>query len=74
MVLKNDIKDIKYLNSHGREVIPLWRINNIIEDIFKDLEGYEFNAFLNVSCSCYDAEKIYHKIIKEVERKWLSNK
>ena len=54
--------DIKY-----RQLIYLFTINKIdneIKKVFDSLLGYEFNAFLNVSCTCYEAERQYLKIIE----------
>ena len=41
-MLSKDIEQIKYKDSHGREVIPLWRLQDLLKEVKKEAfeKGY----------------------------------
>jgi len=43
-MLSKDIEEIKYKDSHGREVIPYWRVQDLLKqakkEVFDDIEDW----------------------------------
>ena len=72
-MLSKDIEQIKYKDSHGREVIPYWRLQDLIKEakkeVFDDIDKVlkEFSSF-----TTYDYINDYR--IKELKKKHLVKK
>ena len=68
-MLSKDIEQIKYKDSHGREVIPLWRLQDLLKEAKKEVfEDIETQLYFR------DMSPINKKILYKLKKKHLVEK
>jgi len=72
-MLSKDIEQIKYKDSHGREVIPYWRLQDLIKEAKKEVFDDIEKLFPEDLCNSTRIMGLYSHIT-DLKRQHLSKK